>query len=131
MFLDPCAKVGCDFYSKCFAKQDRSTECVCPVCDDQYSPVCGSDGKTYANECLMKSESCKMKKNIKLTKQSACGKISFSVSTFVNAVRTKIVAKGTSWIIFRTINDQHHTYLISIKLLLLGTFSFKHRPIFL
>ena len=41
-------------------------------CSADYSPVCGSNGKTYANECIMKVEACLQKKTIAVTKQGKC-----------------------------------------------------------
>ena len=29
------------------------------VCSDQYEPVCGTDMKTYSNQCFMEMENCR------------------------------------------------------------------------
>ena len=73
-FADPCQNQLCEHYATCTRKPDRSTECTCPVCHiEKYDPVCGNDGKTYASECLMKLESCREKKDVKVTKSEPCG----------------------------------------------------------
>ena len=46
-------------------------DCV-KACTTDYKPVCGSDNKTYANECVMKAESCFTKKNITVKSKGEC-----------------------------------------------------------
>ena len=41
-------------------------------CSADYTPVCGSNGKTYANQCIMKVEACLQKKTITVIKQGKC-----------------------------------------------------------
>ena len=66
----------CEFNSKCYIRPDRTTECICPICDgsSKTQAICGSDGKTYASYCNLKSASCKMKKKIVVLKDKPCGK---------------------------------------------------------
>ena len=47
--------------------------CRCKLmCRLDTEPVCGSDGETYANECVMKSESCLSKKLIEVQHKGRC-----------------------------------------------------------
>ena len=44
------------------------------ACPRTYKPVCGSDGRTYANECLLNFASCKSGGKIKKVSDGECCK---------------------------------------------------------
>ena len=43
------------------------------MCRLDAEPVCGTDGETYANDCVLKSESCLTKKSIEIQHKGRCG----------------------------------------------------------
>ena len=50
---------------------------MCPICKvTGYHPVCGSDGRSYADQCLLEKSSCLLQKNIKVISKGPCGKSS-------------------------------------------------------
>jgi len=42
-------------------------------CSEAHSPVCGSDGMTYDNECQMVVAACATKTTVTVERQGACG----------------------------------------------------------
>lgn len=62
---------------KCAVSNDGKPVCVCQDIDDcpeDQDLVCGSDGKTYGNKCLMKTAACKEMKSIEVVANRKCGK---------------------------------------------------------
>ncbi len=70
IFSDQCDGVSCGFYATC-----KYGKCVCPSCKDNqiYDPICDITGLSHANECFLKSASCKQKEIISISKRRSCG----------------------------------------------------------
>ena len=71
----PCSTVHCQRYAECVSTDNATGVCVCPrECPYQRSPVCGSDGKTYINDCHLKITSCRRKANVSVRYAGECSK---------------------------------------------------------
>lgn len=69
----PCDRSKCPSHSKCVVRRGLA-RCVCQkVCPTRNRPVCGSNGITYPNKCILKRTACATKRNITLAYPESCG----------------------------------------------------------
>lgn len=54
--------------------------CKCEECPAESDPVCGSNNKTYPNECMMRQEACKKNKTNTVQRKGSCGNESIRLS---------------------------------------------------
>ena len=80
---DPCKDVQCSRpYAKCRVI-NNTPQCQCQqICTREYAPVCGNDGKTYGNLCMMTSKACSQNQTIIVAGRGKCGefKTNFELS---------------------------------------------------
>ena len=73
--LDPCLLKNCKDHSVCIKRNSQVTVCVCKECfSSDYSPVCASNGRSYASKCHMEMVMCKENIQLDVVKEKPCGK---------------------------------------------------------
>ena len=70
-----CNERNCQYGGECGADSSGRLSCQCRIyCTRQYDPVCGTDGKTYNNPCLMRVARCQFQRDITRLHFGQCGK---------------------------------------------------------
>lgn len=73
-----CAQINCRFYSKCVERPNGQAVCICNgSCNLSLDPVCGSNGRTYINECFLRADACKKRQGIVVLQRGACSEFLF------------------------------------------------------
>lgn len=54
------------------AETSGTAVCECPTCPAEFQPVCGDDGISYGNECKLRLEGCKHRREIRVLYQGLC-----------------------------------------------------------
>ena len=65
----------------------------CPKCDTTYAPVCGDDGQTYDNDCLLATQNCN-KPTFDLVKKVHDGNCQPTVDICVRTFCSELVLKS-------------------------------------
>ena len=73
-----CRYTECAHYAQCVTQRDGTALCVCSeLCSLSFHPVCGSNSRTYWNECFLRREACFMQHNTSVMSEGACSKLHF------------------------------------------------------
>ncbi|CAI4227286.1 unnamed protein product [Auanema sp. JU1783] len=83
---------GCTAPQVCTLIDDKPT-CACPECSDELREVCGSNGRTYANECKMRREACLLDKKLFVKYNGVCDGCSTIVCEFYSVCISDGVSK--------------------------------------
>ena len=82
------------------------------MCDLHYAPVCGSDGNTYSNECLLTKTSCSKEKTIEIVGNGPCSKLPReSIQPISNYISNKI---GRNIYIYIYITNSLFSFVIEL-----------------
>lgn len=91
--LDPCDYVTCEYPEICRLDYERRASCVCSeFCNEDFIPVCGSDGRTYTNECFIRRQACRMMPDLRIVSQGQCDQGKYNKHVFLRSCANVFVS---------------------------------------
>ncbi|KAG7503009.1 tomoregulin-2 isoform X2 [Solea senegalensis] len=67
-----CDTNTCKFDGECLRIGNMVT-CICDFkCNNDYTPVCGSNNQNYQNECFLRRDACKQQSEVLIVSEGAC-----------------------------------------------------------
>nr|XP_058962628.1 uncharacterized protein LOC131789508 isoform X2 [Pocillopora verrucosa] len=71
---ESCDRLTCKYHDRCVNTSHGYVECRCPqhTCPNGREIICGNDGKTYLNMCVMRKEVCRVQKPIEKKHEGRC-----------------------------------------------------------
>lgn len=64
----------CGYGEECRIDHEGKGHCQCPSCQRGGKEVCGTDDRTYENECELRRQACLNKTEVDVKHRGACGK---------------------------------------------------------
>lgn len=74
----PCQGRSCQWGAMC-VERGGAARCECPQCPAEFDPVCGSDGISYGNECKLRHEACKYKREVTVLYKGPCSEYHYII----------------------------------------------------
>ena len=120
---EPCEKTYCAYGANCVQTPDGHAECQCPTeCPSMFTPVCGTDGVTYTNHCMMRMKSCRQEKNTRVHHTGECGEYrNFSVDV-AGSVSGIVHTRATPRSFYLRLIDFCGMICVSLTVMCLGCF---------
>uniref|UniRef100_A0A8D0A854 Transmembrane protein with EGF-like and two follistatin-like domains 2a n=1 Tax=Sander lucioperca TaxID=283035 RepID=A0A8D0A854_SANLU len=67
-----CDTNACKFDGECL-RIGNMVKCICDFkCNNDYTPVCGSNNQNYQNECFLRRDACKQQSEVLIMSEGAC-----------------------------------------------------------